>query len=150
MGEEQRVPCVTPAAGMTHTHTCSQGGAETAGLGSSQQGPEGLHLKATKSNRAGGGHRGSSRDKKHREGVPGQGAELRKRCPKKGNTTTSWRCAPRFLFPPGRTWRRQAQPDASSLEMATNRNRDGRTCKAAEPHVCPTSGQPLRQAFPSR
>lgn len=54
MGEEQRVPCVTPAAGMTHTHTCSQGGAETAGLGSSQQGPEGLHLKATKSNRAGG------------------------------------------------------------------------------------------------
>lgn len=80
----------------------------------------------------------------------GQGAELRKRCPEKGNTTTSWRCAPRFLFPPGRTWRRQAQPDASSLEMATNRSRDRRTCKAAEPHVCLSSGKPLRQAFPSR
>lgn len=107
-------------------------------------------MKATKSNRAGGGHCGSSRDKKDREGVPGQGAELRKRCPEKGNTTTSWRCAPRFLFPPGRTWRRQAQPDASSLEMATNRSRDRRTCKAAEPHVCLSSGKPLRQAFPSR
>lgn len=61
-----------------------------------------------------GGHCGSSRDKKHKVGVPGQGAELKKRCPKKGNTTTSWRCAPRFLFPLGRTWRRQVQPDASS------------------------------------